>query len=126
MHAKGRQHGITLLGFALVLAVVSFFAYMAMRLFPVYNEYWSVVSAMEGVRQESGVSTMSIDQIRASMVRRMDINYVTSVKPEHITINRRGGQNTLRVAYEVRRPFLYNIDFVVSFDRTVDISRERP
>ena len=36
---KRTQRGITLLGFIIVLAVVGFFAYVGMKLFPMYSEY---------------------------------------------------------------------------------------
>ena len=54
------QGGITLLGFLMVLMIVGFFAFLVMRLFPVYSEYYSVVSAMKGVQAEPGVSTWTV------------------------------------------------------------------
>ncbi|MFC4728468.1 DUF4845 domain-containing protein [Coralloluteibacterium thermophilus] len=119
-----RQRGITLLGFLIVLAVVGFFAYVAMRLFPVYSEYYSVVSAMKGVANEPGVASMEPNRVRDLLNRRFDISYVDSVKPNNIKITRSGQGYTLNVKYEVRRPLIYNIDVVASFDRTVDLMRQ--
>ena len=50
---KRTQRGITLLGFIIVLAVVGFFAYVGMKLFPMYSEYYSVKSALKGLANES-------------------------------------------------------------------------
>lgn len=122
MSHAARQTGMTLIGFVVVLAVAGFFAFLAMRLFPVYSEYHSVVSDMEGVASEPGVANMPPEKIRDLLNRRFYISYVESVKPEHIKITRQNGYN-LRVVYEVRRPLAYNLDFVATFDKTVQLGR---
>lgn len=119
---RANQRGITLMGFLIVLAVAGFFAFLLMRLFPVYSEYYSVVSAMKSLQNEPGVSQMSPEQIRQSLDRRFNISYVENVKREHIKITRERGYN-LTITYEVRRPMIYNIDFVAMFDYSVDLTR---
>ena len=54
MSIRNRSRGITLIGFVMLLAVLGFFAYLAMRLVPMYIEYMGVVKAMEQVRAEPG------------------------------------------------------------------------
>jgi len=46
MRAATSQKGLTLIGFAIVLIVGGFFAYAAMKLVPVYTEYFGVVKSM--------------------------------------------------------------------------------
>ena len=123
MAGKSNQRGMTLLGFLMVLAVVGIFAFMGMKLFPVYSEYYSVVQSMKGIQMEPGVAAMSPERIRDLLDRRFNISYVESVKPEHIKFNRVNGYN-LTIAYEVRRPLAYNLDFVAKFSKTVDLSRQ--
>ena len=123
MARASRQSGMTLIGFVFVLAVAGFFAFLIMRLFPVYSEYYSVVSDMKGLAAEPGVATMSPERVREMLNRRFYISYVESVKPEHIKITRNNGYN-LTIKYEVRRPLLYNLDFVAMFDKTVELSRQ--
>jgi hypothetical protein len=118
-----KQRGITLIGFIIVMAVVGFFAYLAMRLVPVYVEYYNVVSAMKGVAAEPGVANMEPNRVRDLLDRRFNIGYVESVKREHIKITRDSSGYRLNVKYEVRGPLFYNLDFVASFDRTVDLTR---
>lgn len=43
MKGRKRSRGITLIGFLMLLGVVGFFGYMAMRLIPMYSEYMGVV-----------------------------------------------------------------------------------
>ncbi len=119
-----RQRGITLLGFIVVLAVVGFFAFLAMRLFPVYSEYYSVVTAMKGLQGEPGVGQMTPEKIRDLLNRRFYISYVESVKPNHVKITRSGTGYNLNIKYEVRKPLAYNLDFVAMFDKTVELQRQ--
>jgi hypothetical protein len=119
---RSNQRGMTLIGFLMVLAVVGFFAFLGMRLFPVYSEYYAVVTAMKSIQNEPGVAQMSPEQIRTLLDRRFQISYVENVRRDNIKITRDRGYQ-LQIAYEVRRPLVYNIDFVAVFDKTVDLAR---
>jgi hypothetical protein len=123
MRGKSTQRGLTLLGFIMVLMVVGFFAFVGLKLFPVYSEYYSVVSDMKGIQSEPGVANMAPEIIKDKLFRRFYISYVTSVKNEHVKVTRQNGYN-LNVKYEVRKPLVYNLDFVAKFEKTVDLTRQ--
>jgi hypothetical protein len=116
--------GITLIGFAIMLCVVGFFAYLAMRLVPMYIEYFGVVKAMEQVRTEGGAASKTLDQIRRDLHFKFDTEYVDNeaVPPSSITLKREGGAATLRIAYEKRVPFVYNIEIVGVFDKSINLT----
>lgn len=120
-----RQHGITLIGFAIVLIVVGFFAYAAMKLVPVYTEYFAVVKSMKSLQSDSDIQTLGIDEIRHKLEPIFDVQYVdeTDVPMSSITLITSNGQRSLNVAYSVQRPFVYNIDLLVHFNYTVDLSK---
>jgi Tfp pilus assembly protein PilE len=122
MASKAKQQGLTLMGFVMVLFVVGIFAFVGFKLFPVYTEYYSVVSDMKGIAAEPGIAQADPSIVRDKLFRRFYISYVTSVKPENVKITRDKGYN-LRVNYEVRKPLAYNLDFVAKFDKTVDLTR---
>lgn len=120
MIGHSKQRGITLVSFIIVLAVVGFFAFIGMKLFPVYTEYYSVVKDMNGLAGEPGVASMPPAKVKDLLFRRFYVSYVKSVKSEHVKITRQNGYN-LQVKYEVREPLIYNLDFVAKFDRTVEL-----
>jgi len=122
MHRKVK--GITLIGFVIVLCVLGFFAYLAMRLIPMYVEYFGVVKAMEQVRSEPGSGQKSLDEIRRDLSLKFDTQYVDdgSVPPSAIQLKREAGASTLRIAYEKRVSFMYNIDLVGKFDKSISLS----
>lgn len=117
------QRGLTLIGFVMVLAVVGFFAFLGLKLFPVYTEYYAVVQDMKGIQLEPGVANMAPNIVKDKLFRRFYVSYVTSVKQNHVTVTRSNGYN-LKVAYEVRKPLLLNLDFVAKFEKTVDLTRQ--
>lgn len=115
-HASARaQRGITLIGFILVLVVVCFFGYMGMVLGPSYNEYFSVKKAVNTVAAASTPNSTDIEELRKALDRQFNVDYVDSVEGKDAKLIRAKGGNTLEMNYEVRKPFLYNIDFVMSF-----------
>ncbi len=121
-HRKTR--GITLIGFAIMLCVAGFFAYLAMRLIPAYTEYYGVVRSMELERKEAGAANKSLDEIRRGLNFKFTTQYVDekNVPPQSITLKREGGASTLRVNYERRVPFMYNIDLLLTFDKSMSMT----
>jgi hypothetical protein len=47
----------------------------------------------------------------------------TDVPLSAVTLITANGQHSLNVAYSVQKPFIYNIDLLVHFDYTVDLSK---
>jgi hypothetical protein len=79
---------------------------------------------MEQVRSEGNSSQKSVDEIRRDLSLKFDTQYVDdkSVPPSAIQVVRQGGASTLRIAYEKRVPFLYNLDIVGKFDKSVSLN----
>ncbi len=121
-HAKP-QAGITLIGFLLILMVAGFFAFLVMRLFPVYSEYYSVVQAMKAVAAEPGIASKTPEQVKEALDRRFNISYVETPKRNNVRVTRQGGNYILNVRYERRGPLLYNLEFIATFDRTEILTR---
>jgi len=116
-----KQRGITLMSFVLVLIVIVIFAVIAMNLFPVYSEGFSVQSAMKSVAQEPNAANMSLPEAQKKLQKHFDIDYVDSVKGRDAKIERDKGVNNLVMTYEVRKHLFYNLDFVAMFDYHVDM-----
>jgi Tfp pilus assembly protein PilE len=123
MHSNrpARQRGITLIGFIFVLIVVGFFGYMVMVLGPAYNEYYGVVKAMNTVAGNAQPNT-DFQTLRLAMDKQFNVGYVSSVDAKQAKLIRdKTLGNVLALDYEVRKPFLYNVDFVVKFSHSVPV-----
>ena len=117
-----KQRGITLIGFIFVLSFAIFIAFIGMKIGPIYMEYYSVVSAMNGVAAERGSANFSPYDIRVKVLNRLYVSYsAENVKEKHIKIVRKNGVH-LRIAYEVRKPVMGNLDVVAMFDKTVRLA----
>ena len=117
-----KQSGMTLIGFIIVLGFVLFLSFIGMKIAPIYLEYYSVVSAMNGVAKERGSARLSPYDVRVRVLNRLYVSYsADNVKEKHIKITRSNGV-TVRIAYEVRKPVIGNLDVVAKFDRTVRLS----
>lgn len=128
MQTYRASRGITLIGFLIMLSMVGFFVYLVMRLAPMYIEYMGVVSAVDQLKSEAGVEQKSIEQLRRSLMTKFDAQYVDTktVSPQTVQLERgEGGGVTLRIHYEKRVPFAYNVDFVGTFDKAVSLSGDR-
>jgi len=115
-----RQNGLTLIGFFIVLIIGLFFAYAGMRVIPMYLEYHALINAMDSLQNDPLASKLSPNQIKTKITTSLWASYASdNIKHEHILISRKVGGVTVRVKYEVRKPFMGNIDLVGSFDRSV-------
>lgn len=118
---RSRQRGATFLGMAIIVAILGFGLYGAIRLVPLYMEYMAVVRAMnQAAKEDSG----SPQTLRAAMGRRWMVEDIKSIDPKDIEIKRAGNGYTMRAWYRAEAPFISNISLVVDFDKTVTAGSE--
>lgn len=120
---KRKQGGMTLLSFVVVLAVAGFAVYIGMKLFPMYQEYYAVRTAMKGLAGEPGSADMDPGKAQDLFFRRLYINYSENVQKNDVKFERIDGGWRMKVAYEVRRPLVGNLDVVGKFESTQDLTR---
>ncbi len=119
MHSK--QSGITLIGFIVVLLIAGFFAYMAMKLVPPYIDYFGVSKAMQQVADE-GVEGKTQNDIRRDFMFKLSFQYADDViKPQNIQFKRDKSGTNMIVDYEQQVHFVYNIDFLLHFEKSVQL-----
>jgi len=123
MNTRRKQGGITLLGFVIVAAVVGFFIYIAIKLFPMYSEYYGVKSALKGLAAEPGVGNYEPRRINDLFFRRLYVSYSKNVKQEHVKLTRVDGGWQMDVQYEVRTPLVANLDVIGKFHATQNLIR---
>jgi len=123
-----KQRGMTLIGWVIVLGVIAFFATVVMRILPMYQEYYSVVQIMEGMEKELEDNKLTKQQVWVLFAKRFNTGYIKSVKKENVEILR--GKNSPHITkvvidYEVREPFIAQIDLIGHFHREIDVEPKR-
>ena len=119
MQTMKAQRGITLIGFIMLLAVVGVFLFVGFKLFPVYAEYYSAVTDLKASCKEPDAPNANLQQMRAKLDRRFNISYVDSINTQKdVKLIVDGDKRMINIKYEVRKPLIYNLDFVAKFDVT--------
>ena len=121
---RGKQRGMTLIGFAIGLIVFCFFAYMGMVLGPAYSEYFGVKKAMNTIAAATPPQSNDINGIQRALQKQFDVGYVDSVSGKDVQLLREKGGNQIAMDYEVRKGFVYNIDFMVKFKYQVALGNK--
>ncbi|MBK9655695.1 MAG: DUF4845 domain-containing protein [Rhodanobacteraceae bacterium] len=116
------QRGITLIGFLIVLALAGFFFLIGAKLLPMYTEFMAVKAAMLQVQNTPGSARLTPEQVWKILDRTFYTSYVDSVQRTDMQLVRQNGY-FLRIAYEVRKPLVYNLDVVAKFDHSVELGR---
>jgi hypothetical protein len=115
-----KQRGLTMFGFLFVAVVLVAVAMLAMKLVPAYIEFFSVKKILATMGQDSDVRSKSNVEIRKDFSKRASVGYVTVVKPEDISIDRRGGIPVIAADYEFRTKLVGNVSLVVDFSASSD------
>ncbi|MCG8380243.1 MAG: DUF4845 domain-containing protein, partial [Proteobacteria bacterium] len=71
-----RQRGMTAIGIMLILAMLGCFLLFGLRVFPLYNEYLTVKSAMESVINQPPAKRKTAKDIRKIFLRNAELNNV--------------------------------------------------
>jgi len=115
-----RQNGATLIGMVIVSAAVIFFALIAMKMFPAYQEYFSVKTVLHAMKSEP-LNTMSKREIMDSFNRRADVGYITVIKGSDLTIDKNSSGDTVVTAeYQVVKPLFGNVSVLIDFSTSSD------
>lgn len=115
-----RQRGATFIGMATIVAILGLGVYAAIRLTPIYLEYFEVVRALEQTANESG-DAVTPTSLRTALDRRWTVEDIASLDPKDIEIKKQGDGYTMRAWYRAEAPFVGNISLVVDFDKTVEV-----
>ncbi|MBL4638587.1 MAG: DUF4845 domain-containing protein [Proteobacteria bacterium] len=123
-----KQRGMTLIGWVMVLGIIAFIATFVMRLLPMYQEYYGVLQIMDSMEIELKNNKLTKRQVMTLLERRFDTGYIFSVKKDNIELHR--GKNNVHVTkividYEVRKPFMAQIDLIGHFKTEFDVEPKR-
>ncbi|MGB4811334.1 MAG: DUF4845 domain-containing protein [Methylophilaceae bacterium] len=115
-----RQTGATMMGMLFVGGMLVFVALLGMKLFPAYQEFFSVKSVIKAMKQDS-LSSMSKGEIIASFDRRADIGYVKALTGKDLEIGKNAsGETVVTAKYQVITPLVGNISALMNFETSTD------
>ena len=113
------QWGASYLGVFLGIIVFALVLKAAVAVAPVYWDDRIINNQIDALMRESP-RNIAVDKFVTQMNQRLDMNSVRDVRFNEVAkVTNKGG---LRVSkqYEVRRPFLFNIDLVIKFEKNFE------
>ncbi len=123
-----RQSGITLVGFVIVLIIAAFFIYTAMKLVPAYMDYLNVSKALNPVATQSSSGNMSVEEVQRQLDTQQLSQYFADedIAGKNISVlSTSNGGSSLKLSYDKKIPWIYNIDFLVHFEKTVPLRTQQ-
>ena len=123
MRTRTEQSGMTFWGLLMVPAVFIFFVILFFKLLPPYLEYAKVKTSMENIAKQPDAGNMEKPQIRAALERRFNIEEVNDVDlSKALSVEKKPGNMTIRIAYEKHVPLAYNVTALIAFDHSVQVN----
>lgn len=120
---RHQQRGMTALGWLTVLALIGIFAVATLRLVPIYLEYYRVNSVLTGLKAEKVDGVDNKREIVDYLRKRFDVESIRTLKATDILISVKDENFLVRAKYERRQPFIGNLNFLVTFDKSVEVPR---
>lgn len=112
---RKKQQGLTFISIAALLGLLAFFVLLFLKVGPIYLNHSKVVDALYDVEKMGGLETLSKREIYTSFSKRFDMNYVTNVSKDDITITKHDGYLKVEIEYERVEKLFFNLSALVEF-----------
>jgi hypothetical protein len=100
---------------AIIVVMFGVFLTTALKIAPAYMDNNVVTNAMESVAANNNLKEMSQADIRASVMKTLNVNNV-ALDSNAIKVVQEGSAEFVVISYEARVPLFYNISAIVAFD----------
>ena len=123
MIAKRFQRGMSIWVLIYILGSLGVFGLVGLKLFPAYLESFKVDKALEGLMEDPRLKDMSKNEIKASLVKRLDIDEVRRITErnfnDYVTIDTKGNRVVITVDYSADVALAGNVSIVAHFNKQV-------
>ena len=115
------QRGITVLGWMLLLIPIGIIGYAAIRVTPLYLNYFRVVKALEQTASEAKGEAVNPIEVHQSLERRFNVEYVENPDAKDIDVHRDGEHWVAIAKYEEVAPLFGNLSLLIEFNKQVEL-----
>ncbi|MDP1774052.1 MAG: DUF4845 domain-containing protein [Methylobacter sp.] len=119
-----RQQGLTLISIVFILGLIGFFVLLTLKIIPIYSDHGKVTSALAALKEDPNLAGFSETEIRTSLSKRFNINYVYDVKNEDITVVKHGNYVKVDIEYETVVKLVGNLSLLAEFHDTIEAGQE--
>lgn len=116
-----RQRGVGAWGNMLLIVLLILCAVVGIKLWPMYIESFKIDAALESMKNDPGLQSMSKTEVRESFLKRLDIDNVDAVTPRNskntLKIEKDGAKVRISVDYIDERVLFGNLFLVAKFQK---------
>ena len=116
-----RQKGMTAIGWLVVLLLIAFFAFLGMKIGPIYLENYTIKTVIESLKNEPSITQQSAIKVKGIVMRRLDINHVYDIKSEHVMVKKTPGVMAIEINYKVQKPLIANLEVIATFSEKITL-----
>lgn len=113
------QQGVSVIGVLLAVILFAIVAKAALAIWPAYWDDRVINNEIEDVLKNNPI-TMKSFEFESKMDQQLSMNNIRDLKIKDITQVQNAGGLEVKKKYEVRKPFLLNIDLVLTFEKDFD------
>jgi hypothetical protein len=122
--SPNRQQGLTFISLVFILGLIAFFVLLGLKIGPIYLDHSKVASALADIEKTPDIEEQSEAEIRSSLSKRFDINYVNDVTQNDITVTHHGSYLKVVIEYEVVRKIAGNLSVLVEFNDVIEVGKQ--
>jgi len=115
-----RQAGIGWMGLTLIVLMAGSIGLFALRLVPIYIDYFHVLDVARTLSREQGIAQKSKNELKTLVATRFRQNNLYEMKPTVLKFTKSSAQRlVVHIDYEERVKLFANIDIVATFDKRI-------
>jgi hypothetical protein len=122
-----KSAGIAGVGALFKIISIIIILFFVSKIVPVYFEHYEIANSVESLNQIepssiTGDLSSDVGALRSSLQKNLEINNITSVNPEQISITpEEGGRFKVVLKYKVVKPLYRNMSLLFDFDETYEV-----
>ncbi len=122
MKSIKKQHGMSLIGFFMMLTMVGIVAAAVVKVGPMYMEYFTVSSVFKEIQGDKSLAAKGKKEIRARIGRGFNINQVERANYHDTKITSTKNGYLVELTYEVRFPIVGNMEGIATFHPQANVN----
>jgi hypothetical protein len=111
-----KQQGLSFISLLAYFALGGIVVLLALKLIPVYLEYFSIKKVLASMSISEEVKTGTVGDIRRSFEKRSQIDNIVAIKAADLEITKEGGDAVVSAAWQQEVPLFPGWKLVIDFN----------
>lgn len=111
-----KQRGLSFLSLVMILGLIGFFVLLILKIGPIYLNQSKVKNTLKAVKETPNLVGKTKTEISDMIAKSFNMNYVTNVPADAVTVVAQPGYVKVRIEYERVEKIAGNLNVLVQFD----------